>query len=394
MKKIIKKKATNLTLALLCALTLSGCGTEYIIEETANPELAHELGLDTNETEYYELPMEDETLEEALEMVAENTDSALEEDKIDYSVHDSYISIDKKSYSEHAVLSDEDYGIINEGLSNPDVYTLMVDGINDEIDFSKLNLENIKWLFLENLGPKFPYEKLYNKTYMYINIKQRNADEWDINAISEFFNNIELNEATVNLRFLSPEIEIPEQRIIDVLSNKTGLDTFILYDADFSNLDISNLIASWIIISNDGTDKDINVNATINDAVDNFTISYYYPESSLVPEIKSIKINSKNDSLITNVYILSKNDTVIGRIDEDILLDMPKGIIDIQGVDIKDLSVETLQLFEGFKAVYISEGGLDPARTFIYKEKDGIPFEDVVKEFGDKKRIKPKSLVK
>lgn len=62
-------------------------------------------------------------------------------------------------------LSDKLYAKLNSILEQPNVQTLEIHNIDGEIDFSKLNLSNIKNLTLDGCKTKFDYEPFKNQEY-------------------------------------------------------------------------------------------------------------------------------------------------------------------------------------------------------------------------------------
>lgn len=386
MKIIKNRKITNLSLAFLCALTITGCnnGTSELNTDSSKSEtctLEEHAVLESNQIEVYSLSQ------------SKNNTSAIEkEDKILYSVFDSFISISKCSYGDYDELSYSNYQELNEALKSDSIDTLMIDGIDTEIDFSKLNLENIKWIYLNNIGASFPLEMFHNKTYEFIELDQKEITDGYITKINDFFNNVSLKDATININLSDIKNTDIEQELLDTLANRNNIRVLTLYTNSFESLDMSKLRPMWLCVCTNGKSNDINMDVDLNDAVYNFTIQYCYPDFDITPVIKSINACSNNEELLTSVYIFSQNDKVKGKLDENLELNIPIKGVDIQGIDMINLPLDILQKFKNYKLVNISDGGLEPTYAFFYNSEE-MPFIEAVLKFDNSRKTKQKTLI-
>lgn len=143
-------------------------------------------------------------------------------------------------------LTEKLYNKLNELLEDSTIQTLEIRNIGNEIDFSKLNLSNIKNLTLDSCKTDFNYEPFKNQEYQNINfegltaepakeiIKSSSNKETNI----EFVNYKDNQEATNFIKFLADN-QIPVNNLTLATTEINKDDYTMLSKTNISNIDIT-----------------------------------------------------------------------------------------------------------------------------------------------------------
>lgn len=387
MLKLKNEKRSKCSLALLCALVLTtSCAKK---EEVSAVEINSEpIEYESeNRTNYQDAFKE---ISISSDIIDEITDSSNTEEKVYCHIDNNYISISKTTYGDYPTFSNEEYQKINKLLENENIYTLIIDNIGDEVDFTRLNLDNINCLFLQNVKPNFNYGTLSNKSYRSLHISSSLlSDESTVNLVN-FINSITLeSNAAVYLYFSDSETQLHEQKIIDAVSNFKSIDWLVVDTNYFGSLNLSNLMPNRLSISTNMTKESTDLDISLNESISEFSMHYWFPELDITPIIKSIKVNSTNNNLLIQIDICSWDNKVEGIIDPNVDIKVPTSAsINIQGINTRIQDVEALKHFQDFQNVCITDSEQDSKTAFIYKKDDGSFIEAVL--FFDNARPKRK----
>jgi len=179
--KIKNLKYTFGMLTLSTTLTFTGCSSSHHVEEV---EIAMEFVQDESEIEILENEIttesvkEQQVIEETFEQEKEKASLTRQEKEnlfaklkenlgssFEYTGHGSQYSIRIENISDDLELSDTFYADFNTILSDSASYSLELNSLGDDIDFSKLDLTNIRSLSFTSCYDNFDYDAFSNYTY-------------------------------------------------------------------------------------------------------------------------------------------------------------------------------------------------------------------------------------
>lgn len=202
MLKLKNRRKSTLAIFSLCLLALTGCQNKSSIAES-------------------EESITEETIDESFLL------SLSEEDlELDCDIRDEYISI--KDYNHgHSVAPENMYDDINEALNSSEIDSLMLEELGKSCDVSKIDISNIKNLWVTLPREDFNYQPLYNQTYNLVNIKI--SEKSNVEELKNFLNNINYESTVIDLNVSALENPQQEKEILDVLNEKRYIRPLFTY---------------------------------------------------------------------------------------------------------------------------------------------------------------------
>lgn len=207
-----------------------------------------------------------------------------------------------ESMESNKELSPETYQAINEILSDENNTKICLIGINDEIDFSKLNLENIKDINLRRCGEKLDCTAFVGQ-YEEINFSNTTTE-----SAIHFLSNCDCSKATVfcsNLSYKSDMsgmlLEYTDETFVDLdvlakflIDNDIFVNELHIHQRlNFSSLEketiekICQVNAKWVSISSDGYDQPVDLNIVPNEKLDVLILHLVQKADNLYLEIEN-----------------------------------------------------------------------------------------------------------
>lgn len=335
------------------------------------------------------------TMDEAIEEkeykeAKENIGTELKKMDISYTAQNGYISIDADYDSPNKNVPEEFYTIINREFEDPDKDYLMIDRLNNQVDFTKIDLTNITTISFERIGEDFDFTPFYNQNISNIKLKiQENANHENI---LEFLRNIRDINMRVSIYF--QEIEKNQnteviQQYVDVLSTRKNLKEVTIDAQMASCVNYDNLVTDNLSLYINSNQDELNYDISINDQIQNLTILTSFDEEySKKPYIGDIKVNSNNNSLITDLYFNSYDfdKNINSVLDKDTAnINLPEGSgLRIVGVDFDSIDYEAIEALDYLRYIYIGEEGNEDYAFCYHFQKN--TFEEALEKFQNQNK--------
>ena len=355
MLKLKNRRKSTLAIFSLCLLALTGCQNKSSIAES-------------------EESITEETIDESFLL------SLSEEDlELDCDIRDEYISI--KDYNHgHSVAPENMYDDINEALNSSEIDSLMLAELGKSCDVSKIDISNIKNLWVTLPREDFNYQPLYNQTHNLVNIKI--SEKSNVEELKNFLNNINYESTVIDLNVSALENPQQEKEILDVLNEKKGILSLYLHTSSCEKFDFNNLYAKDLNVSCDVSDLLLNFEINLNRNIKVFTIMPVYDEDfDSDVALGKLKINSSNPNLEINYFLWKDKDECFkAKINKGTSFEIEtNAVFHIMGVDIKSLTDEEFAVFDDIMNVYIDNW--ENRDIFFFYSKDYISLEEAIKSY-------------
>ncbi len=322
-------------------------------------------------------------------------DKRLKEIGITYKDANNYISIGADATS--GVVKEELYTILKEDFTNENNDYLVIKNLNNQFDFSKVDLTNISMVTFVTTGPDFDFTPFYNQKFTYLELLI--GEDTNHERVLEFLKNIPDRRMTIDISFLDvEECQKPElqQRYVDALCSKENLEE-VTMDTNIADcLNYENLITENLVLFIKSEADIINYDVSINDQVQECTILTSYDEEyNEEVYIGDIKVNSNNNALTTNLFF--SNNSLNNCFNVNLDSDLAKIIVpnasrlELSGVNFDSIDYEAVQALNYLRLLFIHEDGNEDY-VFCYHYEDST-FEEALNNFKDQnKNRKGKSL--
>ena len=275
--------------------------------------------------------------------------------RIDYTITDTYISISCDNFGDYEEVEENMYLEINEALKDPTIDALFVDRINDQVDFAKINLSNIKMLYIDSPEKEFNYKPFLNSTYTYISIKISNNT--NLENMTDFLKNLKLENGLVSINFKDNVDVNLQNSYLESLSNLSGLDKLHISSNIIDKLNLTILQPNELVLCVDTTNQNVDYTIDINKKVKCLNLVPVYPEDyEETPVIDNLTIKSDNDELVIYTFIFkSWDDTFKAKLTKDTRINIPiNSPLFLNGININEVTKEELTAFKNLYYVYIS----------------------------------------
>lgn len=356
MKKIKKSRKASITALILCAIALTGCKKASTEEIVAKPNTS---------------------------VVIENqAEKENKKNKIHYTIEDNYVSIKRDNYGDYEEVEEEMYAEINEALGENSIEAFFAQGLDNQVDFNRIDLSNIKSLWINDPKENFDYKPFYNTTYYQIDI--RVCEETNMENTLNFIKNLKLKKGMLIIDF-DENLDLNLQNsFLEVISNLEELNKLQICSNAAEKLDLRSLKPNELTLFFDTNKLIMDYNFNINEEVKCFVFAPSYPKDyEEVPILNSVTISSNNEDLYINAFFFKFRDEKFkASLSKDTKINIPKNsYLYLNGINIAELTDEDFEIFRNLPYVYISNQ-YDPKKYFEYDANE-MTLEDAIKNYHD-----------
>lgn len=355
MQKIKKSRKTSITALILCAIALTGCKHVSTEEVISKPNTSA--------------------------VIENQAEKENKKNKIQYTIEENYVSIKRYNFGNYEEVEEEMYTEINEALEENSIDAFFAQGLDNQVDFNRIDLSNINRLWINEPGENFDYTPFYNIDYYQVEI--RVCEETNMENTLDFIKNLKLKNGMLVIDF-DDNLDLNLQNsYLEVISEK-GLNKLQIWSNIAEELDLSNLKANELTLFFDTNKPVIDYNFNINEEVKCIVFAPSYSEDyEETPILNSINVSSKNEDLNINVFFFKNRDQKFKvSISKDTKINIPtNSYLYLNGISIAELSDEDFDIFRNLPYVCISSQ-YDSKKYFEYDANE-MTLEDAIKNYRE-----------
>lgn len=337
---------------------------------------------------YFNYNRSEKTIEEAIEemrfSVLENEIlTYLKEYEIDIRRYEQVLFFEANKQSDIIIDDDKLYDYINSAIKKYNINRIVIEKLEKQIDFEKIDLSNISSIDLSDVGYNFEYKAFVKNNkekppsnILTIKVKKDNNH---VNRLN-YLKSIPLAEnAYVDLNIGEGVDLETATSYINALDLSKVLHLSIDYDK-LNELDLTNLNVPILDLFTDYNKEIIDYSININSEVEQLVLCFYYDhEYQKIPFLNEVKVNSSNTNLTTRLMVLEG----IGyekfncKVDNSSTISVPDcSTLYVIGVEESSITKEFLEQFKDLNGFLVTNNMHDYQYqytenqwSYYYKEK-------------------------
>lgn len=294
------------------------------------------------------------------ETLEEEAKTILSKNGININISGYNLFFDVSSNSNIVLTDDRVYEYINALIRREKINKIGCGLLNKEIDFKRINLDNIEWADTSNVGYDFDYTALSSivdrRELTNINIYvKKNTNH--INKVA-FLQNFDFQD-NCNLEF-NIEDEVNVETIYSYLNaiDLSKVQTLYLTYSHIDEMDLSSLNVPALYLNNPYNNSRIDYEISINEEVKEVLLNFECDVPVTETVISNITINSSNNDLRTYIYTTNKSFAKNCSVDDNSVIKVPNNS-KLCVIGIKEMSITDsfLEQFNDLDTFIISDNG-------------------------------------